>query len=111
MQRRANFSFVHSVMHDLALRLVDDPIFAERTDEVIRPSSGDRLFHIGCGPGALLRCLPQTTSYVGFDRNEAYIQRARKMHGSRGEFICDDVGNFAAHALAPADIAVAIAAG
>jgi SAM-dependent methyltransferase len=78
------------------------------TDEVIRPRSGDRVFDIGCGPGALLRCLPQTTSYVGFDRNEAYIERARRMYGGRGEFICDDVGNFAAHALAPADIAVAI---
>ncbi len=78
------------------------------TDEVIRPRSGDRVFDIGCGPGALLRYLPQTTSYVGFDRNEAYIGRARRMYGGRGEFICDDVGNFAAHALAPADIAVAI---
>ena len=43
-----------------------------------------------------------------FDRNEAYIERARRTHGTRGEFICDDVGNFAGHALAPADIAVAI---
>jgi hypothetical protein len=43
-----------------------------------------------------------------FDRNEAYIERARRMHGARGEFICDDVGHFARHALGPADIAVAI---
>jgi SAM-dependent methyltransferase len=78
------------------------------TDEVIRPRSGDRVFDIGCGPGALLRCLPETTSYVGFDRNEAYIGRARRIYGVRGEFICDDVANFASYALAPADIAVAI---
>jgi SAM-dependent methyltransferase len=74
----------------------------------ILPRSGDRVFDIGCGPGALLRCLPETTSYVGFDRNGAYIEHARRMHGARGEFICDDVGNFASHALGPADIAVAI---
>jgi SAM-dependent methyltransferase len=78
------------------------------TDEVIRPRSGDRVFDIGCGPGALLHCLPETTSYVGFDRNGAYIERARRMHGARGEFICDDVGNFARHALGRVDIAVAI---
>jgi SAM-dependent methyltransferase len=78
------------------------------TDEVIRPRSGDRVFDVGCGPGALLSCLPATTSYVGFDRNESYIEYARRMHGDRGEFICDDVGNFARHAVAPADIAVAI---
>lgn len=75
---------------------------------MIRPRSGDRVFDIGCGPGALLRCLPETTSYIGFDRNEAYIKRARRMHGARGGFICDDVGNSAGYALAPADIAVAI---
>jgi SAM-dependent methyltransferase len=78
------------------------------TDEVIRPRGGDRVFDIGCGPGALLRCLPETTRYVGFDRNEAYIERARRIYGVRGEFICDDVANFASYALAPADIAVAI---
>src|SRR5262249_57483201 len=78
------------------------------SNEVMGPRSGDRVFDIGCGPGALLRYLPETTSYVGFDRNEAYIERARRMHGARGEFICDDVGNFAGYALAPADIAVAI---
>jgi SAM-dependent methyltransferase len=78
------------------------------TDDVIRPRSGDRVFDIGCGPGALLSCLPPGTTYVGFDRSEPYIERARRIHGERGQFICDDVQNFASHALAPADIAVAI---
>ena len=78
------------------------------TNDVIRPRGGDRVFDIGCGPGALLRCLPATTTYVGFDRNAAYIEHARRMHADRGQFICDDVRNFANHALAPADIAVAI---
>jgi SAM-dependent methyltransferase len=78
------------------------------TDEVIRPRAGDRLFDIGCGPGALLSCVPPGTTYVGFDRNASYIAHARRVHGEHGLFICDDVRNFAAHALAPADIAVAI---
>ena len=78
------------------------------TSDVIKPRSGDRVFDIGCGPGALLRCLPAGTTYVGFDHNQAYIERARLVNGDRGEFICGDVGNFASHALAPADIAVAI---
>jgi SAM-dependent methyltransferase len=78
------------------------------SDDVIRPQDGDRIFDIGCGPGALLRCLPPGTSYVGFDRNPAYIERARQMNMGRGQFICDDVANFARHDLAPADIVVAI---
>jgi SAM-dependent methyltransferase len=78
------------------------------TKDVVRPRRGDRVFDIGCGPGALLRCLPAGTTYVGFDRNEAYIARARRINPGHGEFICDDIGNFANYALAPADIAVAI---
>ncbi len=58
------------------------------SSKVIRPRAGDRLFDIGCGPGALLRCLPAGVDYVGFDRNEAYIRRARQVHGNRGNFIC-----------------------
>jgi SAM-dependent methyltransferase len=77
-------------------------------DEVISARGYDRVLDIGCGPGALLRCLPETTAYVGFDRNPFYIERAKRTYGSRGEFICDDVSNFANHRLAPADVAVAI---
>src|SRR5215470_6255351 len=65
--------------------------------EVIRARSGDRVLDIGCGPGALVRCLPET-AYIGFDRNQAYIERAKRK--LRGEFICDDVAHFADHALA-----------
>jgi SAM-dependent methyltransferase len=109
-ERRGLWSPLSSpIVYELFHHLIGARRWLQRfTDEVIRPRSGDRVFDIGCGPGALLRCLPETTSYVGFDRNEAYIERARRTHGTRGEFICDDVGNFAGHALAPADIAVAI---
>lgn len=77
-------------------------------DETIRAQGGESLLDIGCGPGALLRCLPQTVAYIGFDRNVAYIARAKRTYGSRGAFICDDVSNFASYALPPADVAVAI---
>ena len=36
VKRRANFSFDHSVMRDLAVRLMDDPIFAERMPAIVR---------------------------------------------------------------------------
>jgi SAM-dependent methyltransferase len=75
--------------------------------DMICARSGDRVLDIGCGPGALLRCLPDTI-YIGFDRNPDYIARARRTYGSRGQFICDDVANFSDHVLASVDIAVAI---
>src|SRR5205085_8282384 len=67
-----------------------------------------RILDIGCGPGALLSCLPAAAHYVGFDRNSACIERARRTHGGRGEFVCDDVANFFRQVLEPSDIAVAI---
>ena len=76
--------------------------------EVINARAGDLVLDVGCGPGALLRYLPDGASYIGFDRNQAYIARARREHGDRGTFICDDVSRFAEHAIAPADIAVLI---
>lgn len=76
-------------------------------NETIRARDGDRVLDIGCGPGALLRYLPQA-SYIGFDRSETYIERARIAFGGRGTFICDDVRNFPVHKMAPVDIAVAI---
>jgi SAM-dependent methyltransferase len=76
-------------------------------NDVIEALGGDRVLDIRCGAGALLRYLSNAT-YVGFDRNKAYIERARRTYGDRGEFICDDVGIFAEHGLAPADIAVAV---
>jgi len=109
-ERRGLWSpLYHPIVYELFHHLIGARRWLQRfTDEVIRPGDGDRVFDIGCGPGALLRCLPAGASYVGFDRNQAYIEHARRMHRGRGEFICDDVGNFANHALAPADIAVAI---
>ena len=54
VKRRANFSFDHSVMRDLAMRMMDDPIFAERMPAVVRAM------------GAMLRYsgLLHTLSYV-----------------------------------------------
>jgi SAM-dependent methyltransferase len=75
--------------------------------DVIQPRDGDRILDIGCGPGALRAYLPNV-EYVGLDRNQAYIERARRSFGGRGQFICDDVSNFAQHGLAPVDVAVAI---
>jgi SAM-dependent methyltransferase len=76
--------------------------------DAVKPGGGDKVLDIGCGPGALLGELPESTTYVGLDRNPSYIAFARRKYGSRGSFIQDDVSNFARHGLADFDVAVAI---
>jgi SAM-dependent methyltransferase len=75
--------------------------------ETIDARPGDCVLDIGCGPGALLKYLPHVT-YIGLDRNESYIAQARRVHGARGNFVCDDVANFGQHGFPLADVAVAI---
>jgi 2-polyprenyl-3-methyl-5-hydroxy-6-metoxy-1,4-benzoquinol methylase len=55
--------------------------------EFVRPFSGTRILDIGCGPADILSHLPDV-DYCGFDISEAYIQKARKTYGLRGQFQC-----------------------
>jgi SAM-dependent methyltransferase len=68
----------------------------------IRP--GMRIVDIGCGPGYILRHLPQGIDYVGFDIDEAYIDHARRSFGDRGKFYCRYFDAAAADEFADTDI-------
>ena len=51
----------------------------------IRPSPGDFVVDLGCGPGDILDYLAKV-SYVGFNLNRAYIEAASSRYGDRGNF-------------------------
>jgi SAM-dependent methyltransferase len=68
----------------------------------IRP--GMRIIDIGCGPGYILRHLPQGIDYIGFDIDEAYVDHARRSFGDRGKFCCRYFDAAAANEFAGTDI-------
>ena len=48
--------------------------------EFWRIEPGQKVVDIGCGPGIVLRFLPEDIDYVGFDVSEEYIRHAREAH-------------------------------
>lgn len=64
--------------------------YARFVDEYVRPRQGDRMLDVGCGPGEVLRFLPQVR-YLGIDVSPDYIEAARRKFGNAAEFQCADV--------------------
>lgn len=68
----------------------------------LRP--GARVIDIGCGPGYILKHLPQGIDYVGLDIDQPSIAYARDRFGDRGRFECRFFDESAVADLGPADV-------
>jgi cyclopropane fatty-acyl-phospholipid synthase-like methyltransferase len=75
-------------------------------NEYIRPSAGARILEIGCGPGTILRYLPQS-EYLGFDLSSRYIELARKRF-PQAKFMCERVSQFSLAAQGNFDVVLAL---
>lgn len=73
---------------------------------LLRP--GDRVIDIGCGTAEILRYLPPDIIYFGFDRNDEYIDSARRRFEDRNaNFACESVGHRTGDKYAKFDLAIA----
>jgi SAM-dependent methyltransferase len=59
--------------------------------EYVKPVPGEKILDLGCGPADVLNYLP-AVHYTGLDISEDYIRSAKRRFGSRGRFLCGDVG-------------------
>lgn len=95
--------FSSALIYNLAQRMVG----AEKARHLLVhdyfPSRNSyRMLDIGCGTAEILRHLPASIDYHGFDASEAYIRQATQLFGSRGTFraefvreaTLDDLGGF-----------------
>ena len=75
--------------------------------EFVRPFSGMAILDIGCGPADILVHLSDV-DYWGFDMSEAYINRAKRNFGTRGNFQCKQLQFVDLEGLPKFDVALAI---
>jgi SAM-dependent methyltransferase len=81
------------VAYQLWWNLVGGPAWAKAlVNEYIRPPAGARILEIGCGPGTILKYLPQA-EYFGFDLSSRYIELAKKRFPN-ARFLCERVSEF-----------------
>lgn len=59
--------------------------------EYVKPSAGEKVLDIGCGPADILSYLSEV-DYTGLDISPEYIASAKQRFGDRGRFWCGDVG-------------------
>lgn len=99
------FSAVYSAMQSVLAREGGTERFV---GEYIKPSAGDRVLDIGCGPGSI-RPFLGNVDYVGLDPEPRYIASARSQFPERSQFICKPIEATDDAISGPFDIALAIA--
>jgi 2-polyprenyl-3-methyl-5-hydroxy-6-metoxy-1,4-benzoquinol methylase len=95
---------IFNALHHLVVRQEARQILV---DEYIKPSPGDRLLDIGCGPAPMLSYLPDVV-YTGLDLEPNFIDFARAQHGKRATFIHARVQELASRLNGEFDLALAI---
>jgi len=76
-------------------------------NEYLYPVDGLKLLDVGCGPGNLLKYLPECMEYIGIDLSESYIKTAKENYDSRGMFEVCDVADYDYERLGRVNIVVA----
>ena len=64
-------------------------------NDIIRPTSADRVLDIGCGTGDIIDHFPNVDDYVGFDPSAEYVRAATNRFGQRARFVESTLGSFA----------------
>lgn len=72
--------------------------------DYLNPTGGECIIDVGCGPGHIMRYLPEGVRYTGFDTDAAYIAEAHRRYGRSAQFRCEIFDVDVARRSGPADI-------
>ncbi len=87
IRKLLNWCYIYSFFQDL---IGGEKVRKWLAQSVYRVQSGDTIIDLGCGPGDILRHLPENIKYIGIDINQSYIKTAQKKYGYKGQFIEGD---------------------
>lgn len=74
--------------------------------EYINARPGQVVVDVGCGTAEILKFLPDSIRYFGFDLSSSYIASAERRFGNRGRFRCADVTQLAPGEIPPCDVTI-----
>ena len=108
-----NVSGIYSILNNASIFNAFHRLVVKRdarqilVDEYIKPSIGDSLLDIGCGPAPMLPYLTGVR-YTGLDLEKNFIDQARATYGGRATFIHARVQDLAAKLDSQFDVAIAL---
>jgi SAM-dependent methyltransferase len=77
-------------------------------NDIIQPTSDDRVLDAGCGTGDIVEHFPEVDDYVGFDPSAEYVRAANDRFGERARFVESTVASFAADEAPSRTVVIAI---
>jgi len=76
-------------------------------ENYISPVTGDYILDIGCGTAEILKFLPNSINYYGFDQSQVYIDFAESVYSGKGVFKAELVDDLAVDNLPKMDRVIA----
>jgi SAM-dependent methyltransferase len=104
LRRLLNHPAIYRALQQM---LMSDAKTAHWVNTCVRPTATMRILDIGCGPGDLVRFMPATTAFEGFDLSQDYIDEANRLYGDRARFSCARVDGAVLSSLEKFDVVIA----
>ena len=89
-----DLSYIYDLIQFIAGSPRGSKKFLEPVIEFSKHIKNVRILDIGCGTGQIVKYLPKNVSYIGWDFNSNYINKAQNLFGKKNiNFVCLDIND------------------